>query len=147
MELMENFVNQIGSKYSFQFDIYTEFLDENKKGNKLFNYFSKYIPFEEYLNRVFESKCLIDFNTTTNITFRTLESMIFEKKYISNNQKLKKMDFYNPNNMLIIDNNVTIEEIDKFLSLPYIKVDRSILEKYDFYHTYDLFKKKAMEVK
>ena len=46
-----------------------------------------------------------------------------------------------------IDNNVTIEEIDKFLSLPYIKVDRSILEKYDFYHTYDLFKKKAMEVK
>jgi hypothetical protein len=145
MGLIETFANLIKGKYSYQFDIYVKEEKEIDMSNPLFNYFSEYIPFPEYLNRVFESRCLIDFNTTTNITFRTLESLIFKKKYISNNQRLKEMDFYNPNNIFIADDNTTLEDIEEFLNLPYIEIDRSILERYDFYNAYNIFKKKSEE--
>lgn len=145
MGLIETFANLIKGKYSYQFDIYVKEEKKIDMSNQLFNYFSEYIPFPEYLNRVFESRCLIDFNTTTNITFRTLESLIFKKKYISNNQRLKEMDFYNPNNIFIADDNTTLEDIEEFLNLPYIEIDRSILERYDFYNAYNIFKKKSEE--
>lgn len=145
MGLIETFANLIKGKYSYQFDIYVKEEKKIDMSNPLFNYFSEYIPFPEYLNRVFESRCLIDFNTTTNITFRTLESLIFKKKYISNNQRLKEMDFYNPNNIFIADENTTLEDIEEFLNLPYIEIDRSILERYDFYNAYNIFKKKSEE--
>lgn len=145
MGLIETFANLIKGKYSYQFDIYVKEEKKIDMSNPLFNYFSQYIPFPEYLNRVFESRCLIDFNTTTNITFRTLESLIFKKKYISNNQRLKEMDFYNPNNIFIADDNTTLEDIEEFLNLPYIEIDRSILERYDFYNAYNIFKKKSEE--
>lgn len=147
MELLEKFAKLIGDKYTFQFDIFTAYLDESKKGNKLFNYFSEYIPFIEYLNRVFESKCLVDFNNTTNITFRTLESLIFEKKYITNNKGFMNMDFYNPNNILIVDANTTMNDIDEFLNKPYVRIDRNILENYSVYKIYNDFKKKCEVIK
>jgi hypothetical protein len=55
------------------------------------------------------------------------------------------MDFYNPNNIFIADDNTTLEDIEEFLNLPYIEIDRSILERYDFYNAYNIFKKKSEE--
>ncbi len=146
MELMEKFIGIIKNDYSYKFDIFTAYLDDSKKNNPLFDYFTKYKPFSEYLDNVFESNCLIDFNTTHNITFRTLESLIFKKKYISNNVALKKMDFYNPNNMLIVDENTTLNDIKSFMDLPYVEIDRNILENYSVYTIYNEFKKKCEEI-
>ena len=147
MELIEDFSKLIKDKYTYQFDIYTEFLEKRKFGNPLFNYFDEYLPFKDYLNRVFESRCIIDVNATSNITFRTLEALIFEKKYICNNPNFKNMDFYNTNNILIIDEKTTLSDIDEFLEKPYIKIDFEILKRYDVYTVYNNFKKKCEEIK
>lgn len=40
----------------------------------------------------------------TGLSFRVFEAMALEKKLITNNQFIKKYSFYNPNNILVIEN-------------------------------------------
>jgi hypothetical protein len=40
----------------------------------------------------------------TGLSFRVFEAMAFQKKLITNNQTIKEYDFYNPNNILVIEN-------------------------------------------
>jgi hypothetical protein len=40
----------------------------------------------------------------TGLSFRVFEAMAFQKKLITNNQTIKECDFYNPNNILVIEN-------------------------------------------
>lgn len=118
-------------------DIY---VDTPHKIDSRINYFNKYMSYDDYLEKVFESKCLLDFTSTSNITFRTIEAFVFNKKYITNNKIIKKMDFYNENNILIFDEKTNLNDIKEFLEKPLVKINDSIIEKYDFYYNYNMFK-------
>src|SRR5690606_41602551 len=65
----------------------------------------------------------------TGLSFRFFEAMAFEKKIITNNKYVKDFDFYNPSNILILEDN--FDDIDsEFLNTPYIPVPEEIYNKY-----------------
>lgn len=65
----------------------------------------------------------------TGISFRIFDALALEKKIITTNKSIKDFDFYNPNNILIVDKeNITIP-ID-FLTSEYTKLPENILKNY-----------------
>lgn len=65
----------------------------------------------------------------TGLTMRTIEMIGMHKKLITTNQSIKKYDFYNPDNIAVIDrNDITIPE--GFLDKPYSEIENAIYNKY-----------------
>ena len=63
------------------------------------------------------------------LSFRVFEAMALEKKIITDNEKIKNYDFYNPNNILVLDkdfSNITKE----FFETPYQSLPEEIYKKY-----------------
>lgn len=63
------------------------------------------------------------------LSFRVFEAMALEKKIITDNEKIKEYDFYNPNNILILNeklDNISIE----FFQTPYEKLPQNVYQKY-----------------
>ena len=63
------------------------------------------------------------------LSFRVFEAMALEKKIITDNKKIKNYDFYNPNNILVLDkdfSNITKE----FFETPYQSLPEEIHKKY-----------------
>ena len=78
-----------------------------------------------------KSKFILELNRKNNrgCTFRAIECIGLKKKLITNNKEIINEDFYNQNNILIIDeNNIKIPEY--FLNSPYEELPREIYEKY-----------------
>ena len=108
---------------------------------KISNLFSKDIlvkyyhwdrmSYYENINNMSVSKALLDIQhpTQTGLTMRTLESVGCGVKLITTNSEVKKYDFYNPNNILVI--NREKPEIPKFfLETPYESLPDEIYRKY-----------------
>ena len=62
----------------------------------------------DYKNKLLEAKkafCLIDLKLESHngLSFRFYESLYFQKKLITNNKDVVNYDFYNSNNILIVD--------------------------------------------
>ncbi|WP_372474559.1 hypothetical protein AB4865_04605 [Capnocytophaga sp. ARDL2] len=111
-----------------------DFVVVNSKQTKKhpnFNYLQHNIPLNEVFNKMKRAKILIDIvhNNQTGVSFRVFEAMALGKKIITNNPSVKLYDFYNPNNICIIDeNNIAISE--EFLSSPYEELPEEIYQKY-----------------
>lgn len=84
---------------------------------------------EEIYNK---SKTIIDIQNfnQSGLTMRTFEIALgLRKKLITTNQNIKEYDFYNPNNILIIDrNNIKIDY--KFFQEEYVDLSEEFYEKY-----------------
>lgn len=69
------------------------------------------------------------------ITLRCLEAMYLEKKLITNDKEIRQLDFYNPNNIFILDEELDyelqLEQLRNFMNVPYQKQPQYILDKYD----------------
>ena len=80
------------------------------------------------------TKCILDITKTKQIglTLRTYEAIYYNKKLITFNKTIKKYDFYNSNNILIISDNIQINKIMAFLSAPLIPYNEELLERYSF---------------
>lgn len=72
---------------------------------------------------------LLQFNQT-GVTQRTLDALYLNKKIITNNEYIKNYDFYNSNNILIINENTTEKEIRNFKNKKYIEINKEIIEYY-----------------
>lgn len=78
-----------------------------------------------------DAKAILDINYTgqRSLSTRAFESMSARRKYITTNEEVKTYDFYNPNNILVIDiNNPSIPT--EFISTPFVPVSEDILYKY-----------------
>lgn len=98
-------------------------------------YIETFIPMAESLERTRNSKIVIDICKAHHIglSFRFFECMATETKIITNNKDVVNYDFYNPNNIMLVDFDHDILEqhqFDEFLSLPYQSLNYSVLEKY-----------------
>lgn len=83
------------------------------------------------LEIVSNSKCMLDLNFTgqKSLSMRAYEAMASKTKYITTNSEITKYDFYNPNNILVIDiNNINIPL--EFLNSPFEDIPSHIMEKY-----------------
>lgn len=92
-----------------------------------------YIQYEEYLNLISKSKCILDYNQNgqTGLTLRPMEALFFNKKLITNNSDIKNYDFYNSKNIFILEDN-KMGEVNKFVNTPNEKIYEHILNNYDF---------------
>ena len=96
----------------------------------------------EQINEVYsKSKCIIDVEHIAQhgLTMRTIEMVGMQKKLITTNKNIKKYDFYNENNICIIDRKEPVVS-KKFLDSEYVQIEKSVLERYSLnYFVQEIF--------
>lgn len=78
-----------------------------------------------------DSKAILDINyiAQKSLSYRAFEAMAARRKYITTNPEVQTYDFYNPNNIAVIDlANPVLPE--GFLDTPFIPVPSEVLSKY-----------------
>ncbi|OUS02770.1 hypothetical protein A9Q86_02860 [Flavobacteriales bacterium 33_180_T64] len=83
------------------------------------------------------SKCnfIIDihkYGIQNGLTFRVFESLFFQKKLITSNHDIKTYDFYNPNNIYVLEPNKPVEIPLEFFNTPYQALPEAIYQKYHY---------------
>ena len=93
--------------------------------------YSNPVSYEQYLEIVSKSKCIIDIVQKGQIgtTMRVMEAIFSKKKIISNNTNLMNYDFYNSNNIFILGKD-NVDELKEFLNSDYEPIDEGILNEY-----------------
>jgi hypothetical protein len=92
---------------------------------------TKRVSTYEVINLMEKSKVIIDLirKDHNGLSFRIFETMALQKKIITTNKSVAQYDFFNPKNILIIDeSNITIN--NTFFSTSYVPLDSKIFEKY-----------------
>lgn len=86
---------------------------------------------EESFNRINNAKIVIDINhpNQSGLTMRTIEAVALKKKIVTTNRNIMHEEFYNENNILIIDRNNPIIPKD-FIEMPYEEISKEIILKY-----------------
>lgn len=106
-----------------------------RENNKSIEYFTNPIDYKTNIEDTQKATCLIDLKLDSHngLSFRFFETLYYNKKLITNNKDVVNYDFYNSNNILIVDyNNLVKDDVERFLQLEYIKIDQNIVEKYAF---------------
>jgi hypothetical protein len=83
------------------------------------------------LQLVADSTCLVDAQhpNQTGLTMRTIESLGAHRKLITTNAAIKGYDFYNPNNILVVDRaNPAVSA--EFFATPYQKPPKEVYDRY-----------------
>ena len=131
-----DFLTQIAEKLN-QLQVTFRFIVVTKKVSDL--------PWIELRKERINQEDLADFYNQTNVildlvrdqqsglSFRIFEAMAYQKKIITSNASVKEYDFYNPNNILII-NEETLPIEASFFTTPYEPIPNEIYEKYTLNH-------------
>lgn len=106
----------------------------NKKINStgLIEIIKKPIQLEAIKLLINQSFCMLDLGQIykhQGLTFRVFEAIGLHKKIITNNPDIANYDFYNPENILVIDENNIVIPNDFFLT-KYQKIPQYIFQKY-----------------
>lgn len=103
----------------------------NFRSAKISDFVFESLPKDKLLE--FYSKSLIQIDIQdprqTGLTMRTIETLGAKKKLITTNEHVKEYDFYNPNNILIVDRKSPVIDKD-FLKSPYADIPEDIYQKY-----------------
>ena len=93
-----------------------------------------FIPYEKILKLIDQSRSVLDISNDgqSGMTLRVMEALFFEKKLITTNQFVREMDFYNPRNVLIVNDTTNEEMVRAFLEEPYEKLPANVIQQYDF---------------
>lgn len=99
------------------------------KSNILFR--RKLIKHNDLVNYYKNTKAIIDLmrENQYGLSFRVFEAMALEKKIITDNEKIKNYDFYNPNNILVLNDDFS-NLTKAFFETPYQSLPKEIYEKY-----------------
>ena len=86
------------------------------------------MPYPEYIKTLAESVATLDIPELeqTNITTRPIEALATKTKIITTNKYICRYDFYDENNIYILQNTIDNQEIDKikkWIDLPYNEID------------------------
>lgn len=92
------------------------------------------IPFKESFKISNFGKIILDLahDNQSGLSFRPFESLGNRKKLITTNKFIKKYDFYNPNNIFVIEDIENIIIPSSFFESPYVELSDEIYEKYSF---------------
>lgn len=114
---------------TFDFNVVTD----KKVQDEWIHIDSKRITNDEIMEAISKSNIIVDihkYGVQDGLTFRVFEAMGFKKKLITTNQDIKTYDFYNPNNIFVIEDVNTINIPDTFFETPYEELPTDIFEKY-----------------
>lgn len=102
---------------------------------------SKYIHYKpistnEAYEKMVLSKCVIDIpaDNQTGLTMRTIEALGAHTKIITTNKNIKLYDFYNSNNIFVMEEDNHFWPDEHFFSSGYAEIPSSILKRYSFEH-------------
>ena len=122
--------------YSFMFlnklqFIYNKIFVKEFKKSKIKEFSFKPLSEEQILKYINKSKIIFDIphNKQSGLTMRTIESLGAKKKLITTNSDIKKYDFYDENNIFIIENN-NLNKIEDFIKNEYRNKNNEIYRKY-----------------
>ena len=89
------------------------------------------LPFEKLYSTYANSKCVVDVENPGQhgLTMRSIEIIGLKRKFITTNADIVNYDFYNPNNILVIDRKNPKVDMD-FFNKPYEKLPEELYEKY-----------------
>ncbi|AXT50730.1 hypothetical protein D1818_07770 [Aquimarina sp. BL5] len=104
---------------------------EEHKDDTHILYTKKTMDLQEVEGLIAQSNVLLDVHreNQSGLTFRVFESMGFSKKLITTNKDIATYDFYNPNNILIVDKK-NIEIPKSFFETPYEPIPKEIYDTY-----------------
>ncbi|MFV0346373.1 MAG: hypothetical protein ACK5IQ_09050 [Bacteroidales bacterium] len=111
-----------------------KFINTKSPNGKVINA-KKSISHQELKSIYSRSVAILDIvrEQQTGLSFRFFEAMALEKKVITNNHNVKNYEFYNPNNIMILDQDMTFKDND-FFNSPYEKLPKEIYEQYTISH-------------
>lgn len=92
------------------------------------------MSYPEILEHISKSECLVEIVQPgqNGVTIRTMEALFFGKKFITNNETVKREPFYTPQNIYIIDDSQQPwASIREFLEAPMETIDDKIIESYN----------------
>lgn len=103
------------------------------EGELPFPLHKRYLSYQEYMDVMAESKAVLDITQQgqRGLTIRTLETLCYQKKLITNNADIMTYDFYNPANIFIIGRD-NMDNFRLFIDSPFVPVNKSVLKKYNF---------------
>ena len=103
-----------------------------KISNNSYDY-KKRIDYSEVLEKIKNSKAILDIVSDNQIglTLRPLEALFFSKKLITNDKTIVNRDFYDPNNIFVLEYD-DISNILDFINRPFERIESEILGRYDF---------------
>lgn len=98
---------------------------------RIVGYNSNRMTYQDVVDEILNTRIIIDVQSDgqDGMTLRPIEALIYEKKLITNNRNISSYDFYNTNNIYIL-NGDSEEGLDEFLTSPYQKVPSEIVNKY-----------------
>jgi len=103
----------------------------DSKNIDIIKFRTKNIPQQSLPELYKNTKVILDLqrNNQMGLSFRIFEAMALEKKFITDNENIKNYGFYNPHNILIL--NEDFSNIEKsFFETPYQKLPEEIYDRY-----------------
>jgi len=99
------------------------------KGNIIYQ--SEKIDIEGVNDNISKSRTLLDVHREgqSGLTFRVMDSLAFHKKLITTNPDIVNYDFYNPNNILVV-NTEKVEISKAFFETTYESIPQKIYDRY-----------------
>jgi hypothetical protein len=96
-------------------------------------YLDRQLPYHKVLEKINRSSSILDFVSENQygLTLRPMEAIFHKKKLITNNIEIDKYDFYDKDNIFILGKD-ELSSLQEFINSPYINLDRSIIDKYEF---------------
>lgn len=101
------------------------------KLSKKKDYYQKEIPYYQVVDYVTKSRAILNIvmENQKGVTLRDAESIFLNTKLITTNKHIVDVDFYNPNNVFILDEK-NIGELPEFLSTDPAPVNSNLLRKH-----------------
>lgn len=120
-----------GLKINYKFLVHS---DKNLHSD-IIDYISVRKNNQQVLEYLKNTKIIVDihkYGIQDGLTFRVFESLFLKKKLITTNKDIMNYDFYNPNNIYIIDDIDKINIPTSFFTTEYEKLDTVIYNKYHY---------------
>lgn len=105
--------------------------DYNQNGSKI-KYQQEGISYKEYLSHAYQSSALLEINqeNQNGLTVRSVESILLDKKLITNNVNIREYDFYNSQNIYILGKET--RSLDEFMSEKISSYPAALKDRYTF---------------
>ncbi|NNS07614.1 hypothetical protein [Erwinia sp. JH02] len=98
---------------------------------------SEPVNYQSYLKLLNDKNIIVELNQhgQVGLTLRSLESVFFNKKLITDNKDIRSYDFYKSSNVLVLDINENFEttntKLAKFVEAPYELISENVRNNYD----------------
>lgn len=131
LEKIQDQLDKISARYLFIIAGKQGWKKKFTNDSKSVIYQRKFIPHKEIPKIYAQGKGIVDLvrEGQTGLSFRFFEAMGLGKKVVTNNIAVKEYDFYNPKNILVIEDDVSVLQ-KSFFETDYEELPKEIYQKY-----------------